>query len=262
MGRKKNLKLNPEEEQLVYEKMGGSYENRYDTILPCSSALNYKVDLKCKNQKQKEYYRMIKDKEIVFCAGSAGSGKSYVCLAAALELLKDPTMPYRNILLIVPTVQSDLEVGFLKGTLEEKMEPHLQPAWYNIEKILKNSGNQKPSNQILDELKKCKFITANCVSFLRGVNIDNSIVIIEEAQQFPKSAMKTILTRIGENSKYIFNGDYDQCDNKDIKKSKETNGLKHVIDKYKDLDEVGTIEFNNEDIVRNPIISKLLEKFD
>jgi len=74
--------------------------------------------------------------------------------------------------------------------------------------------------------------------------------------------MKTILTRIGENSKYIFNGDYEQCDNREIKKGKEINGLKYVMEIYKDMPEIGIVTFENGDIIRNPIISKLLDRFD
>ena len=259
MAKKKFNGLTEEDEQLIKEKMNGT-SSKY-TSTTSMSTLNYKIDLKCKNEKQKELCNLIKEKEVIFCIGSAGSGKSYIALSMALQLLKNPQLPYTNITLITQTVQSELEIGYLKGTLDDKLYPFLEPTWYTIKKIFKNSGNNGSSKELLDNLIKNNYITYNHVAFLRGTNIDNSIVIIDEAQQYTKSAMKTILTRIGENSKYIFLGDIEQCDNKELKKSKEEIGLKYCINHFKDLSEIGTIEFTNNDIVRNPIISKILERF-
>ena len=101
-----------------------------------------------------------------------------------------------------------------------------------------------------------------CVSFLRGLTIDNAVVLIEESQNLPKSAFKTLLTRIGDNSKYIFDGDLDQIDNKDIKKGASDCGLKYAIDKLSDLEDVGSMQFTKDEIVRNPIISKILDRWD
>jgi phosphate starvation-inducible PhoH-like protein len=262
MGRKKNVQdLSIEDRQFIEEKMG--YESSlYKIDYKTSSPLNYKIDLKCKNQKQKEFYNLIKEKEVIFCSGSAGTGKSYIALTAALELLKNSDNPYTNIMLIIQTVQADLDLGYLKGNILEKIQPFCEPILYTMKKILRNSNNTKSDKEILDNLIKSNYITYNHVAFLRGVNIDNSIVIIDESQQYTKSAMKTILTRIGENSKYIFLGDVEQCDNKELKKSKEENGLKFCIRKFKNFDRIGSCEFTNEDIVRNPLISLFLENWD
>jgi len=261
MARKKNG-LSIEDEMLIAEKMNGNSNGYNKTEYSNSSILNYKVDLKCKNQKQKELYNLIKEKEVVFCAGSAGSGKSYVTIASALELLKNSELPYTNIMFIVQTVQAELEIGFLKGTFLEKIQPFLEPIWYTIKKILKKSNNNRNEKEILDNLIKSNYIAYNHIAFLRGVNIDNSIVIIDEAQQYSKSAMKTILTRIGENSKYIFLGDTEQIDNEKIKKSKEECGLTYCMKKFKNMDNIGVCEFHNDDIVRNPLISIFLNHWD
>ena len=262
MGRRKNLKdLSPDDELLITEKMNGN-NIVYKEYTNGSSALNYKVELKCKNQKQKDLCKLIKEKEIVFCAGSAGSGKSYTTLSMALQLLRNDELPYKNITFIAQTVQAELDLGYLKGSLEDKIGPFLEPTWYNIKKIFKNSNNTRNDKEILDNLIKSNLITYNHVAFLRGANIDNSIVIIDEAQQYSKSAMKTILTRIGTDSKYIFMGDIEQCDNKELKKTKEENGLKYCMRKLKNIENIGIIEFTNEDIVRNPIISIILQKFN
>lgn len=259
MAKRKNLKgLDESDIELINSKMAYNNEDRTDmkTYANSLKALNYKVNLKCKNQSQKKLHNLINEKEITFCAGSAGTGKSYVALATALELLKNDN-PYRKLIIVVPTIQSDIEIGFLKGDLQTKLQPYTQAHLYTMEKILSQSNSFGKS--ILDELQKQGFIEFICVSFLRGMTIDNSVVVVEESQNLPKSAFKTLLTRIGENSKYIFDGDLDQIDNKEIKKSQSECGLKYAMEKLEGLNEVGIINFTKEDTVRNPIISKILD---
>lgn len=261
MARKKNLKgLDSDTMEYIESKMAVGYEDRVDsnTYTNCNQALNYKVNLKCKNEKQKAFHKLIKEKEVTLCAGSAGTGKSYVALATALELLKGDN-GFKQIVLVVPTVQSDLEIGFLKGTIEDKIRPHAEAHLYTMEKILNTSGNN--GKEVLANLQKCGMLVIKCVSFMRGLTIDNSIVLIEESQNLPKSALKTLLSRIGSNSKYILDGDYEQVDNKEIKKNKENCGLKYVIDTFRNEPEIGVIEFTKDEIVRNPLISKILDKW-
>ena len=131
MSRKKNLKgLDEADLELINSKMAYGAEDRGEnSYTNCSKALNYKINLKCKNQSQKLLHNLIKSKEVTFCAGSAGTGKSYVSLATALELLKGDNA-YKKIIIVVPTVQSDLEIGFLKGTIEEKIMPYAQAHIY------------------------------------------------------------------------------------------------------------------------------------
>lgn len=219
----------------------------------------FKLDFKCKNATQKKLVKTIKNKDITFCSGAAGTGKSYISLATALELLKKESQ-YKKIVIIVPTIQSDIEIGFLKGTLDQKIAPHSYPHLYTMEKILTQSGND--GKEIMAQLQKEGKIEVMCVSFLRGLTIDNSIVFITESQNLPTSAFKTILTRIGDDSKYIFDGDLDQIDNKEIRKNKGLCGLQYAIQHLKDVEEVGVVEFNKDEIVRNPIITKILEAWD
>lgn len=260
MGKKRNLRdLDEFDKEFIESKMNNGLDDRANNAyINCSKALNFKINLKCKNKSQKELHTLIKNNEITFCAGAAGTGKSYVALATALELLKGDN-GFKKIIIVVPTVQSDLEIGFLKGTIEDKIMPYAQAHLYTLEKILNNNGNN--GKEVVKELLKCNLIEIMCVSFLRGLTIDNSIVIIEESQNLPKSAFKTLLTRIGDYSKYIFDGDLDQIDNKDIKKSKNECGLKYAINTLNDMDEIGVMEFTKNDIVRNPIITKILDKW-
>jgi phosphate starvation-inducible PhoH-like protein len=259
MAKKRNLMegLTPEDLDFINDRKnlqlnGAIYKNSL-------KALSYKIDLKCKNQKQKEYLKLIKEKEVVFCSGSSGTGKSWIAASAALELLKN-SGNYKKIVIVVPTVQTDLEVGFLKGTLDDKLYAHAEQFLATFEKVLDTSENN--GKLILANLIKEGFIEIRCVSFMRGFSIDGSVVIITESQQFPKSAFKTLLTRIGENSKYIFEGDIEQIDNKELKKKGVECGLRHAMERLQDMEEIGIIEFGREDIVRNPIISKILDRFD
>ena len=206
---------------------------------------------------------MLKDdaKEICFGVGSAGSGKSYISLAYALQILKDKDSKYKKIICLIPTCEAgNLNIGFLKGTLEEKIEPYLEADTYTMEKILTQSGNRN-SEQIIDWLIKNKIINYELVNFARGKTFDNSIILINEAENYSKEEMLLILTRIGENSKIIITGDMEQLDRKDIKKAGTKCGLEYAMNRLIDMEEVAISEFEVGDIVRNPIISKIINKW-
>lgn len=264
MARKKNLKdLDPEAIELVESKMMGGLEERYQndnqTYNVCSKALEYKVALKCKNEKQKEYHKLIKDKEVVLCSGEPGTGKSYIALATILELLKADN-PYRKLMIVVPTVEAgNMNIGYLKGTKDEKIEAYLQADLYTMEKILNSAGNN--GKECLKTLQKCGIIEAEPVGFMRGKTLDNTIVLITEAENFNKQELFLILSRIGNKSKYIINGDVKQLDRKDIRNSKQECGLEYAMRVLEPLDEVGIIRFGKEDIVRNPLIGKIMDKW-
>ena len=264
MGRKKNLHgIDAHEMEYINEKMGYDVVDRCDDIIHFSRSVDYKVEIKCKNKKQKEFLNLLRDetKQLCFGIGSAGSGKSYISLAYALDALKDPSTPYRKIVCFVPTCEAGaMSVGFLKGTLEEKIEPYLEADTYTMMKILDKSGNYS-SRQILDNLIKSKIINYELVNFARGNTIDNSIILLNEAENYSKEEMLLLLTRIGEDSKIIISGDLQQLDRKDIKRKEKECGLKHAMEKLKDLNEYGLIEFTPEDIVRNPLISQIINKW-
>lgn len=259
MGKKKNLKgLEPEEVAYIDEKLSFTYAPGTDYVSR-GKGMDFKLYLRPKNDRQKELINVIREKEVVFCSGAAGTGKSYVAFATVLALLKEDN-PYKIITLIVPTVQSDLEIGFLKGTLEDKIGPHAEPHIYTMEKIIdKSGGNGKVA---LEAFKKYGTLEIKPVSFLRGATLDDRIIVVEESQNLPVSAFKTILTRLGDNCKMVFLGDIDQIDNKELKKKGSTSGLEYAIDKLNTVPEIGVVKFSKDEIVRNPLISKILEKWD
>ena len=199
-----------------------------------------------KNKKQDLLYKTIRQKEVTIASGLAGSGKSYVALAAALNLL-GPI--YKKIVLIksVTTLPGE-EIGFIKGSTADKMEPFMFSYKWNVDKICgENSFDQLVDKKIIEILP---------LAFVRGITIDNAIVLLDEAQNFDSHTFKTIMSRIGENSKYVFLGDTEQID----RKKKTESFLKPIIDLFGDEDFVGTVEFTDEDCVRNPIIPLILNK--
>lgn len=219
--------------------MGKKEKNR----LPEKQSILVK-DFHAKNQKQQQLVNLIEDKEVILATGVAGTGKTYVALATALSLL-GPI--YKKVVLVksVTTLPGE-EIGFLKGGMEQKMEPFVMSYVWNIDKIC----GQGSASSLMNK----KIVEVLPLAFIRGLSIDNSIVIIDEAQNIDAHTFKTMMTRIGEDSKYIFLGDVEQID----RKKKSESCLQKVMDIFKDSPIIGTIEFTDEDCVRNPIIPKIL----
>ena len=250
--------LDDEELEFLQSKMAPKQKQATTTLSSLFASI--KVKLKCKNQKQKELHNLITDKEIVFCQGAAGTGKSYVAAATAIELLKNG--PYSKIIICCPNVEaSAMQIGLLPGSVDEKIQPFLDAIEFTIQKILSESGNMG-SKEILNTFLKNEIIQEEAVSFLRGKTFDNSVIIIDEAENLNKQETMLILSRIGRNSKMVFLGDSQQIDRKDIKKAKDKCGLDYAFDVLQDMEEVGFVQFTEDDIVRNPIIGKILKRWN
>lgn len=221
------------------------------TLKPINSILQHIYRLKCKNQKQKEFANLITDKEIVIAAGPAGVGKSYVTIARAIELLQNKTNPYEKLIISKPAIEAGEKHGFLPGDMKDKMEPYVRSSVDIIDKIIGKSNRIK--------LQEQEIIQIEALAYIRGSSIDNSILVMEEVQNMSPEQVKTLLTRIGENSKFVLSGDLDQSDRyKDVKQS----GLYDAMQRHRNVDEIGFFEFDKEDIVRNPIITKILKNYN
>lgn len=209
-----------------------------------------RVRLKCKNKTQKDFANLITDYEIVIASGPAGVGKSYVAIARAIELLQNKTNTYEKIIIAKPAVEADEKHGFMPGDMREKMEPHISSSLDIIDKIIGKKARL--------QLEEAEIILIQPLAFLRGKSIDNSIVIVEEAQNMSPRQMKTLLTRIGNNSKFVISGDLDQSDRF---RNVEDSGLYDAIHRHKNVKEIGFHVFSVNDIVRNPIITKILHNY-
>jgi phosphate starvation-inducible PhoH-like protein len=200
---------------------------------------------------QKIYYDLLKKNQITICSGPAGVGKSYIAMKAALDILSDPQSPYEKIIIVRPAVEAEEKLGSLPGNVEEKLYPYIFPSYYLMNKIIGKENREK--------LKDIDAIEVFALAYMRGMNIDNSILIFEEAQNSTPNQMKLLLTRIGFNSKFFISGDLEQTDRY---KDKTQSGLYDAIKKFKGLDDVGVFEFDNKDVVRNPLIGKILKRYE
>lgn len=203
------------------------------------------------SENQKTYYQQLTDNEITICSGPAGVGKSFVAMRAAIDLLMDDNNSYEKLIIVRPAVEAEEKLGSLPGNLEEKLDPYIFPSYYLLNKIIGKESREK--------LKQQDIIEVFALAYMRGMNIDNSILIFEEAQNCTPSQMKLLLTRIGFNSKFFISGDVEQTDRY---KDKTQSGLYDALNRFKDIKNIGVFEFDNKDVIRNPIISKILDKYE
>jgi phosphate starvation-inducible PhoH-like protein len=224
------------------------YKTKKEFIL---EVIKKKSKEKFLSENQKKYYNLLTNNQITICSGPAGVGKSYIAMKAALDLLADPDNNYEKIIIVRPAVEAEEKLGSLPGNMEEKLDPYIFPSYYLINKIIGKEAREK--------LKDNDIIEVFALAYMRGMNIDNSILIFEEAQNSTPNQMKLLLTRIGFNSKFFISGDLEQTDRY---KDKKQSGLWDAIQKFKNIDDVGVFEFEDKDIVRNPLISKILKQYE
>ncbi len=261
MAKKKHLKgIDETEMEIIDEKMAKGVDNSLQFTRQLKM-LSYKLDIKCKTEIQKAFLNELKDKtkEICFGVGSPGTGKSFISLSYALKELKEGN--YDKIIMIVPTAPAggvDLHLGYLKGELEDKVKPYKAADMETITKILKLSGNYDAS-QISEALVNNGCIKYEFINFLLGKTLDNAIILVNEAEQYTKENLKLILTRIGENCKVIITGDCEQVNRNSIVKNKDVCGLYYATNVLTELEEISVTEFTKDDIVRNKLITKILE---
>lgn len=209
------------------------------------------INVKCKSPNQKKLVNSIKQNEITICSGFAGSGKTFLSCAEALKLIKSRPKYKRIVLVKSITSLKNEEIGHLPGTLKEKMAPIMESFTDNIRKLIGRTRLQK-----LVELGVIEILP---IAFARGRSIDNSIILIDEAQNISLDNIRTLMTRIGNDSKIVIMGDVKQ---KDIRNKKDSS-LEVVLEKFKDIEGFGCVELRDpEDVVRNPIIKKVEDVFD
>ena len=216
-----------------------------------NSIIKRKSKDKFLSEHQKDYYNILISNEITICSGPAGVGKSYIAMKAAVDLLMDPNNSYEKIIIVRPAVEAEEKLGSLPGNLEEKLDPYIFPSYYLLNKIIGKETREK--------LKEAEIIEVFALAYMRGMNIDNSILIFEEGQNATPNQMKLLLTRIGYHSKFFISGDLEQTDRY---KDKKQSGLYDALQRFQDIPKIGIYDFRNAKNVRNPLISKILEKYD
>ena len=200
-----------------------------------------------RSEKQKKYVKALRDSEIVISAGPAGTGKTFLAVAAALSLLLEKKI--ERIILSRPAVEAGERLGFLPGDMREKVDPYLRPLYDSLYDLLDFEKIQKKI-EIGD-------IEIAPLAFMRGRTLKNSFAILDEAQNATDTQIKMFLTRIGENSKIVVNGDPSQID----LPNKSLSGLNRSKKLLGHLKEISVVDFDHTDEVRHPLVSKIVKAY-
>ncbi|MGE0119789.1 MAG: PhoH family protein [Dongiaceae bacterium] len=197
---------------------------------------------------QAVYLRALRDTDMVFALGPAGTGKTYLAVAVAVAMLAKGTVD--RIVLSRPAVEAGERLGFLPGDLREKIDPYLRPLYDALHDML-------PAEQVMKRLSTGEIEIAP-LAFMRGRTLSNSFVIVDEAQNTTPVQMKMLLTRLGENSRMVVTGDLSQVDLPGGVRS----GLRDAVDILARVDGIGFVWFTEADVVRHPLVSRIVRAYD
>lgn len=203
--------------------------------------------IRIKTPGQKLFVDAVKNQDIVFGIGPAGTGKTFLAVALAVRALKRGQV--KRIILTRPAVEAGESLGFLPGDLKEKVDPYLRPVYDALHKIL----GKEQTNRLLER----EVIEIAPLAYMRGRTLDDAFVILDEAQNTTVMQMKMFLTRLGFNSKMIINGDISQID----LPHKQKSGLLDAMDKLERLQTIGFIHLTTQDVVRHPLVSQIISAY-
>ena len=226
---------------MIDEKINNSAKNvEYIIKAPKKSVIP-------RSEKQKNYVRALKEKQVIISSGPAGTGKTFLAVAVALTMLLEKKI--ERIILSRPAVEAGERLGFLPGDMRDKVDPYLRPLYDSLYDLLDFEKIQKKI-EIGD-------IEIAPLAFMRGRTLKNSFAILDEAQNATDTQIKMFLTRIGENSKIVINGDPSQVD----LPNKSYSGLKRSKKILGHLEEIEIIDFDHADVVRHPLVSKIVKAY-
>jgi phosphate starvation-inducible PhoH-like protein len=204
--------------------------------------------IKARNRTQEEMVKAYFENDLIFAVGPAGTGKTYIAIALAVRALKNREI--KRIILTRPAVEAGERLGFLPGDLKDKLDPYLQPLYDAL-------GDMIPAKR-LQEFMTEGTIQIAPLAYMRGRTLDRACVILDEAQNTNLGQLKMFLTRMGCDAKFIVTGDASQID----LPNKKDSGLLRGIELTKHIKGIKTITFRNEDIVRHPLVAKIVKAFD
>lgn len=201
-----------------------------------------------KNEAQNAYIKMLETSAILFAIGPAGTGKTYLAVAYAIQALEKGL--FDKIILCRPAVESGEKLGFLPGDMKDKIDPYLQPLYDALYDML----TVKKTSQLIEN----KIIEIAPLAFMRGRSFNNALIILDEAQNTSTAQMKMFLTRLGEGSKMVIAGDVSQVD---LPKG-QLSGLREALHILKNIPQIKTIFFNETDVVRHPLVSAIIKAYN
>ena len=227
-------------------------EDRPDRFRLCGDSVivhgNDGKPIKARNRTQEEMVKAYFENDLIFAVGPAGTGKTYIAIALAVRALKNREI--KRIILTRPAVEAGERLGFLPGDLKDKLDPYLQPLYDAL-------GDMIPPKR-LQEFMTEGTIQIAPLAYMRGRTLDRACVILDEAQNTNLGQLKMFLTRMGCDAKFIVTGDASQIDLPNRKDS----GLLKGIELTKNIKGIKTITFKNEDIVRHPLVAKIVKAFE
>ena len=258
-GSKKNVGLSAEALKRLYEAAGQGVEITKETLYLCIKDSELKAmekEIKIKTPKksivprgnnQRSYIESINQNDINFGIGPAGTGKTYLAVASAVDaLLKEKV---DRIILMRPAVEAGEKLGFLPGDLSQKVDPYLRPLYDALYEMLGIERTEKYLEKGIVEIAP--------LAYMRGRTLNNSFIIVDESQNTTKEQMKMILTRMGFGSYLLINGDLTQID---LPKNIES-GLAHAVRVVNDNEDIGVVNFDSKDIVRHPLVRKIIDAY-
>lgn len=219
-----------------------------DSLAQDSPTNGMQMRLKVRNPRQQMYLQQIEQHAINFGIGPAGTGKTYLAVACALEALKQEKI--RRILLVRPAVEAGERLGFLPGDFAQKIDPYLRPLYDALHEL----GGADRINKYLER----GVIELAPLAYMRGRTLSDAFIILDEAQNTTCSQMKMFLTRIGFGSKVVITGDITQID----LPSNQASGLKQALRLLGTIEGIGITRFLNQDVVRHPLVQKIVEAYD
>ena len=240
--------IDKEKVHLVIKKIMNHQEKRSSSTEQPTFIKTPRREIQTRNMNQYEYIQSIRNHDVTFGIGPAGTGKTYLAVAAAIESLQRQDV--KRIILVRPAVEAGENLGFLPGDLSQKVDPYLRPMYDALYEMM---GFEQVSNLI-----ERRTIELAPLAFMRGRSLNESFIILDEAQNTTVEQMKMFLTRMGFGSKSVVNGDITQIDLPTEKKS----GLEHALSVVSDIDKIASVHFSHKDVVRHRIVQEIVEAYE
>ncbi len=263
IGAKSSIKDTKEEILLLFEQAKKGLDIDEDKIMEARSMKILEIDpedqmnlffqtkkrkILPRSENQKNYFKLLNSKDIVFAYGPAGTGKTFLAVAKAVASLQQGLV--KKIILSRPAVEAGEKLGFLPGDLKEKVDPFLRPIYDALYEMM-------PYDQVEKKLAN-NTIEIAPIAFMRGRTLEDCYIILDEAQNTTKIQMKMFLTRLGKNSKMVVVGDNTQID----LISKKESGLIDASTKLKNIDDIGFIELDQKDVIRHKVVRKIINAYE